>query len=70
MPDELRSVFPLFLELAGARGYAQGVPTVIPPSEIAAWLSLRGIRPNSRMLWYLRQIDSAWLRSLRAAPQM
>ncbi len=67
MPAELRAVFPLFLELSGARDFAgqAGLPTAIKPTEMLAWLQLRGIRPNSRMLWYLKQIDQAWLRATR-----
>lgn len=65
MPQALGAIMPLFFELIGARRYAQGVPTPIPPSEIAAWLLLRGIRPNSRLLWFIRNLDTAWLKAMR-----
>ena len=65
MPKGMTLAWTIFQEIAGARRFAEGVPMRIPPSEIAAWFALRGIRPTSRLLWFITQLDTAWLRAMR-----
>lgn len=68
MPPGHELAWSLFLELSPARQFSEAGPGRIPPQAIAAWFSIRGIRPNSRILWFLTQLDVAWLSAIRKLP--
>jgi hypothetical protein len=46
------------------------IPAAIAPTEMAAWFALHGVRPSTRLLWYVRALDAAWRRAMREGVQI
>jgi len=67
MPESLRRVWPIFLDLAATRPYEQGVPLPIRETEIMAWCANRGRRLSFGTLQALRMLDAAWIRVMTRA---
>lgn len=67
MPDGLRLVWPIFVELSATRDYEQGIPLPIKHREIEAWCSLYGRRLQIGTLRSLKMLDTAWLKAMNKA---
>lgn len=64
MPERLKHIWEMFLELHGGRSYNSGGPNPLSWSDLHAWASLTNTDLKPWEVHAIKALDSAWLRTV------